>query len=179
MFPLPGFLSDSSSSLAKPVPLAVAAARVDRGVGVATVAEREPGVPDNEVRIMVDARARRGDVTGAVDGVFVNAEALERGVDVVTSPTEAFVVVEILPWATIDENPERNALTNGLNVEKVARGWVLVAFVTGGCSALAAGLRRNRSIWSSVMATGGDEVGRGRELLSSPGGLRDKLWEST
>jgi len=148
-------------------------------VGVVTVAEREPGVPDNEVRIMVDATARCGDVTSAVDGVVINAEALEGGVGVVRSPTEAFVVVEILPWAAIDENPERNALTDGLNVENVARGWALVAFVTGGCGTLAAGLRRKGSIWSSVMAAGGDEVGRGSELFSSPGGLRAELWGST
>jgi hypothetical protein len=108
------------------------------------------------------------------------------GVDVGESPTEALTAV----GAVIDDLPERNALIKGVALEMLARGWAL--FVTSSWGVLAATSRegftavcdvdlagedcnRSGSIWSSLMAVEGDEIGRSGELFSSPNGPRGEL----
>jgi hypothetical protein len=67
----------------------------------------------------VEARARCGDVLGSEGGVGLLREA--------SSMMDTPAVI----GAATDERPDRNALTNGLAVEKTARG-SLVAFAPGG-----------------------------------------------
>jgi len=86
-----------------------------------------PGAADNsEVRMTVEARVRCGDVMGAVGRFSDNAEALEGGVDISKLLRDALSADGLAALAIIgagtDKCPERNALMNGLAVEKPARG---------------------------------------------------------
>ena len=143
----------------------------------------------------VAARALRGEVASGAGGVLVDSVALDDGVDVMESLAEAFSTEGILGaiGGAIDDLPERIALMNGLAMEAFARGWAFVVFITGGCGALAAGLRlgfttargvdptgkdgnRLGSIWSSVIVLlGSDGTGRGGESVFSPNGPRGEL----
>jgi hypothetical protein len=116
--------------------------------------------------MMVEALARRGAVVGIVGGV----SDIEGRVGL----AEQFSAVDTpaVIGAAIDERPDRNALTKGLDVEKPARG-SLVAFTADGSGALTAGLqtkfvpmagadptgkdwKRVGSIWLSLIPAGGD-----------------------
>jgi len=188
MFPLPGLLSDSSSLLGKPAfpvnkscAASVSAGRATEVVAVEVATDA--GAPDNEASMAVEARARREDVSGGVGRVLVNVGALDNGV---------------FAGVVTNEPPEKKALTDGLAMEKLARGWMLV--IVGGFAALAglgrialasnggadpapAGKDCNRvgSIWLSVTLVAVGDAGAwwGGELLSFPSCPRGELWGST
>jgi len=178
------------------VAIAAAGAGVDVRV-VDTGLDAETGAPDSEVRMIDAARARRRDVAGGVGMSLVNSEALEDGVDITDSPTEAFATEGVLAAfsAAIGNLPARNALTNGLAIGTPSRGWVLAEFVIRGRAVLTSGPRgftpasgnnpagdscnRLGSIWSSLIVAESGGVGRGGELFSSPNDPEGELRGST
>ena len=143
---------------------------------------------------MVEARARRRVVIGGMGRVLVNVGSLEGGVNNSKLSGDAYSTVGLLAviGTAIDERPDRNALTNGLAVEKPARGWALVAFIADGSGTLTSELKakfvsvgsidpagegwsRLGSIWSSVILAGGNGLPYGEEGFSFPNVPRGEL----
>jgi len=116
------------------VTTAAATGRVDDGaVGAVGGVWAELGATDSDVRMIVEARPPRRDITGSMGRVPV-VDALEDGADAALLPSEAIAPLEILVvfGGATNEPPERNVLRNcGLAAAKVVRGWAVVALVAG------------------------------------------------